>query len=235
MPMPQPQPADDQPQPRRQTPRQLARAATLAEAKAIALRQLAEGGVAAIPLKAIAVELGLTGPAIYRYFASRNDLLTELIIDAYHDLAVAIAAAATDAAVSAQERRAALAQAYRRWALAQPHRYRLLYTAPFPGYDPNAPRLVDASREAMSSLLDGWAQPGEKALKPPLTKELSRQFRDWTARHDRKDTPELAYRAVIVWARLHGLVLLEIDGVFASLGVDADSVFEREIEILAST
>ena len=55
------------------------------------------------------------------------------------------------------------------------------------------------------------------------------------ARHDLEKTPELAYRAVVVWARLHGLVLLEIDGVFASMGVDADSVFEREIEILAST
>jgi AcrR family transcriptional regulator len=227
--------ADDQRRPRRQTPRQLARAATLAEAKAIALRQLAEGGVAAISLKAIAIELGLTGPAIYRYFASRNDLLTELIVDAYHDLAVAIAAAAADAAGSARARRSAIAQAYRGWALAQPHRYRLLYTAPFPGYDPNAPRLVDASREAMSSLLDGWAQPGEKALMPPLAKELSGQFRDWMARHDLKETPELAYRALIVWARLHGLVLLEIDGVFASIGVDADPVFAREIDILAST
>lgn len=227
-----PQPSGDQP--RRRTPREVARAATLAEAKDIALRQLAEGGVGTISLKAIAVELGLTGPAIYRYFASRNDLLTELIVDAYHDLATAIAGAAGQADRSARERRPAVAQAYRAWALAQPHRYRLLYTAPFPGYDPNAPQLVDAAREAMASVLDAWAEDGDASLEPPLDSTLARQLEEWAARHDRDDPPERSYRAVVVWARLHGLVLLELDGVYASMGVDADAVFAREIDTLVA-
>ncbi|WP_220270026.1 TetR/AcrR family transcriptional regulator [Marinitenerispora sediminis] len=62
-------------------PRSRYREQTRAEIKAIALRQLAEGGIAAVALTRIAKELGLSGPALYRYFANRDDLLTALIRD----------------------------------------------------------------------------------------------------------------------------------------------------------
>jgi AcrR family transcriptional regulator len=57
------------------------------EVKQAALRQLAESGPAAVSISAIGKQLGMSGPALYRYFASRDELLTELTIDAYHDLA----------------------------------------------------------------------------------------------------------------------------------------------------
>ena len=62
------------------------------EVKEAALRQLAESGPAAVSVSAIGKQLGVSGPALYRYFASRDELLTELVIDAYHDLADALAA-----------------------------------------------------------------------------------------------------------------------------------------------
>ena len=69
-------------------------AATREEAKTIALQQLAQGGIAALSLNAIGKEMGLTGPALYRYFASRDAMLTDLIVDAYGDLAAAVEVAA---------------------------------------------------------------------------------------------------------------------------------------------
>jgi AcrR family transcriptional regulator len=115
------------------------------EVKEAALRQLAEGGPGALSLNAIAKELGVSGPALYRYFAGRDALLTELILDAYADLTTAI---------SAVERRVpALAAAYRSWATAHPHRYRLLFLAPVPGYDTYDQRLADAAQRAMKVLL----------------------------------------------------------------------------------
>src|SRR4051794_7104077 len=63
------------------------------DVKAVALDQLAAGGPAALSVNAIAKELGVSGPALYRYFANRDELLAELVVDAYHDFAAALAAA----------------------------------------------------------------------------------------------------------------------------------------------
>ncbi len=129
----------------------------------IALRQLADGGVEAISLKAIALELGLTGPAIYRYFASRNELLTELIIDAYDDLEASL-----EAAVKATTIRSGRAQLH---ALADAYRVGAGGAAPLPppvlGPGPrlrrNAPRLVDAADRSMATLLDLYPRTGSRA------------------------------------------------------------------------
>src|SRR3954467_6876635 len=98
------------------------RAETHEEAKAIALRQLAEGGIGAISLNAIGKEMGVTGPALYRYFASRDALLSSLIMDGYRDLATVVEVTAQENQQHApRECLRALAGAVRLWALAQPH------------------------------------------------------------------------------------------------------------------
>jgi AcrR family transcriptional regulator len=155
-----------------------------AAVKRIALAQLEAGGPAAVALNAIARELGVSGPALYRYFANRDALLTALVVDAYDDLAAALEPS-TDLWSSAR--------AYRTWALAQPHRYRLLFSAPWPGYDPHQPALVAAAKRSMDVLL---------------------RFVD-------------EERAVTLWSRLHGHVSLEIEGNFASMGLDPQRLFAR--------
>src|SRR5580698_7712010 len=70
------------------------RAQVRGEVKQAALSQLAESGPAGLSVSAIGKQLGVSGPALYRYFASRDELLTELVIDAYHDVAHALSAAA---------------------------------------------------------------------------------------------------------------------------------------------
>ena len=91
------------------------------EVKQAALRQLAESGPAAVSVSAIGKQLGVSGPALYRYFASRDELLTELVIDAYRDLADALSAAALNAPEPGPRARLeTLARAYRcGWARAQ--------------------------------------------------------------------------------------------------------------------
>ena len=219
------------------TPRERARTETLVQIKTIALRQLADGGVGAISLKAIALEIGLTGPAIYRYVASRNELLTELIIDAYDDLAAALdSVARAGTADPWQVQVNALADAYRAWAVEQPHRYRLLFSAPLPGYDANAQRLVEAADRSMAVFLNVYARAGvEGDVRPPLGKALTKQLRAWAVTRSRDPgTPETLYQGVITWTRLHGFVSLEIEGAFASMGIDPDAVFHREVDALTA-
>jgi AcrR family transcriptional regulator len=112
--------------------------------KRAALGQLAAAGLEGLSINAIAKELGVSGPALYRYFAGRDELLTELIVDAYDDLAATLTGA---------EDLDDVARRYRAWALEQPHRYRLLFGPPLPGYDAHAERLVTAARRSMDVLL----------------------------------------------------------------------------------
>ena len=104
------------------TARARARAELTAEIKAIARRHLAEQGAAGLSLRAVARELGMVSSAIYRYFPSRDHLLTALIIDAYDALGEAAEQAESAApADDLMARWLALASGARAWALANPH------------------------------------------------------------------------------------------------------------------
>jgi AcrR family transcriptional regulator len=216
------------------TLRERYRAQVRAEVKQAALRQIAESGPAGLSVSAIGKELGVSGPALYRYFTGRDELLTELVIDAYDDLAGALTAAAGHA--PGQQPRArleALARAYRSWALAQPHRYRLLFGPPLPGYDAHAQRLVAASQAAMDALLGVLRDIGNRAPAPPGP-PLASELTAWARAHGFDVDPAIALRAVLIWSRLHGLVSLEIGGNFASMGIDPGPVFETQLATLTA-
>jgi AcrR family transcriptional regulator len=199
------------------------------EVKRAALRQLADGGPPALSINAIGKELGVSGPALYRYFAGRDDLLTELIVDAYDELGEALShAAGRTSARPERERLRAIARAYRDWAVANPHRYRLLFAEPLPGYDAHAERLVDASQRAMDVLIDVLGNAGAEVPSIALERELER----WARSRGIDAGAPVALRAVEVWARLHGFVSLEIGGSFASMQLDPDRLFRAELERL---
>jgi AcrR family transcriptional regulator len=184
-----------------------------------------------LSINAIGKELGVSGPALYRYFASRDELLTELVVDAYHDLAAALAAASRRARrLSPPKRLRGVFAAYRDWANAEPHRYRLLFTAPLPGYDAQSDRLVTASRDAMIVLLDVLANLAPETPKGVDASPLDDQLDRWSRSRDLADIPaSLALRAITIWSRLHGPVSLEIEGNFASMGLDPALLFDAEV------
>ena len=228
------------------------------DVKAAALRQISAGGACAISVNAIARELGVSGPALYRYFANRDELLAELVLDAYHDLADALAAA-TDRGLgqSPQDRFRALAGAWRSFALAEPHRYQLLFAPPVPGYDAHSEAFVSASSRSMAVGLDVVADLAatETELDHPQAPSSVRpapegpESGDSASPRETDDLsaiaglpqemlaatgtdPEEFQRAISTWLRLHGFVSLEIGGNFSSMGVDADSLFRREVDDL---
>jgi AcrR family transcriptional regulator len=224
-------PAVREPEP--STLRERYRAQVRAEVKQAALAQLAQAGPAGVSISAIGKQLGISGPGLYRYFASRDELLTELVIDAYHDLADALAVTSHAAGQGPPARLRELARAYRSWALAQPHRYRLLYGPPLPGYDAHAQRLVDASQAAMNQLLSVLVELGDRPAAPP-PQPLASQLAAWAIPLDPSIDPATALRAVLIWSRLHGIVSLEIAGNFASMGIDPGQLFEIQLDTLTA-
>ncbi|WP_157250254.1 TetR/AcrR family transcriptional regulator [Nonomuraea typhae] len=205
------------------TPRERYRTQVRAEIKQHAWEQIATTGASALSLNAIAKQMGMSGPALYRYYASRDELITELIRDAYRSLADTIqAAAATGADLRA------LAYALRAWALEDPQRYLLIYGTPVPGYHaPDDITLI--SGETMAVLLDASAAlPGERSA-TPFDAHLE-EHRHWAAGNPAPAA--VLHRALSFWTRVHGVLSLELAGHFAGMGFDPAQLFAAELDDL---
>ncbi|MGW7332459.1 TetR/AcrR family transcriptional regulator [Streptomyces sp. NPDC054840] len=213
------------------TPRERYRQQVREEVKEKAWQQIAGSGASALSLNAIAKQMGVSGPALYRYFAGRDELITELIRDAYRSLADAfIAAAAADNGGPGAGRPglARLAHVLRRWALADPHRYFLLYGTPVPGYHA-PPDITAIASELMSVLLDACTAP---AAEPHAFEDHLAAHRAWAGGHP--DAPPAALRqALAFWSRLHGVLSLELAGHFTGMGLDPALYFQAEVDALA--
>lgn len=209
------------------------RAELTSEIKAAANRQMAESGASGLSLRAIARELGMASSAIYRYFASRDELLTALIIDAYNDLGDAVETAVRhEPAPELAARFLALSCALRSWALANPNQYALIYGSPIPGYAAPEDTIPAATRVPVALLvllLEGQESEGVGAP-TALTESLAGlvEFTDGTI-----DAHALA-RGVEVWAELFGLVSLELFGHFANTVSDPERFFVHAVESMAA-
>ncbi|WP_020667803.1 TetR/AcrR family transcriptional regulator [Amycolatopsis nigrescens] len=204
------------------SPRERYRRQVRAEIKQHAWEQIAVAGASGLSLKAIARQLGMTSPALYRYYTSRDELLTELIQDAYRSLADTMAAAAEDGADLA-----GLGHAMRRWALADPHRYHLLYGTPVPGYQ--APKDTTAiASQIMGTLLPACDQPARHAPKTEFDDHLEHRL----LAGQQHPTGATFHRALTFWTRLHGVLSLELAGHFTGMDFDPDRLFEAELERL---
>ena len=66
------------------------RAATIEEIIATARRLLVDNGPEAVSLRAIAREMGMTAPGLYRYFGSHEELIRHVIAGIFTELAADI-------------------------------------------------------------------------------------------------------------------------------------------------
>ncbi|MFH8577084.1 TetR/AcrR family transcriptional regulator [Streptomyces zaomyceticus] len=205
------------------TPRERYRAQVRAEITKHAWEQIATAGASALSLNAIAKQMGMSGPALYRYFARRDDLITELVREAYRSLADTLRqASAAGADLSG------LAHALRDWALTDPQRYFLVYGTPVPGYHA-PPDTTAVSSEIMTTLLDACA-----AL-PPADAATSfggylADHRGWAADHPAP--PEALHRFLSFWTRMHGVLSLELAGHFTGMDLDPALLFAAELDEL---
>jgi len=214
------------------TARARARDELTREIKEEARRQVASHGAAGLSLRSVARELGMVPSGLYRYYASRDDLLTALIVDAYD--AIGAAGEAGDAARARGDlfgRWRAIFDAVRRWATAHPHEYALVYGTPVPGYRAPEVTVAHASRItlALASVLQDGAASG--LLSPPdLEATLSPTVRDEAARLLREIAPaiepEAVFRGISAWTLLFGTVSFELFGHLDGVVVDRAAFFE---------
>jgi AcrR family transcriptional regulator len=216
------------------TRREKYRAETLAEAKRIAMDQLTTDGAGAISLNGIAREMGMTGPALYRYVGNRDDLLTSLILDGYNELADALwdAVNATIGQDPADRLRAHAA-AYRAWALANPQHVLLLFGTPVPGYRAPVAQTRPAAVRAMSSSFALVADLASR-YQLPAGNVFDEGLESWMRSEGGNVFPgRLIRHAIVGWTRLHGVLSLELEGHFAFGLPDPALIYDSEVEALA--
>lgn len=223
--------------------RERLRRQTLEEIKQHAVAQVTAGGAGALSLNAIGRAMGMSGPAIYRYYGSREELLAALVTDGYGELAAVVERSAAAAARREPARRlVAVAEAYRGWALENPYRYELLFGVRPAGYaDPS--EAIAAISPAMAVLLRliGQAAAGPlpaTARRAGAGGRLDAQLLRWAAVRGAagsdagSDAPSpLVLRlGVLTWTRLHGIVTLELAGIVGDMGLDAGLLLQAELD-----
>src|SRR5947209_3277667 len=197
-----------------------------------ARRHLATEGAAGLSLRAIARELGTSSSAVYRYIASRDELLTRLIVAAYD--ALGAAAETAEAAVARADlagRWSAVCGAVRAWALANPNEYALIYGTPVPGY--TAPPATIAPAARVSDVLLGILADAAAAERLTLAlagDDVSPGGRKALAPARSIVSPEvpdaLLQRGLMAWAALFGTVSFELFGQLH--GIVGDQPDDRE-------
>lgn len=207
------------------------------EIKNVARRHLAADG-ANLSLRAVARDMGLVSSALYRYYPSRDDLLTALIMDAYN--ALGEAAEQADTAVRDRSdfvgRWSAVCRAIRRWALDTPHEYALIYGSPVPGYLAPVDTVEPASRPIrrlamIVSEADAYAATtaGRPMTIPSsLRSELERAAEVVGATVQ----PAAVARTMVAWTCLFGTVSFELFGRFDNAIDERDAWFELQITMM---
>ncbi len=201
-------------------------------------RHLAEVGPAALSLRAIAREVGLVSSAVYRYFPSRDDLLTALIVESYDELGDAVEAA--DAGQDRDDlaaRLAAVCHALHDWARANPHEYALLYGSPVPGYAAPDTTIPAAGRNTGALLAHAAAseEAGHRlAPTAPLTEAERSALGPVFEAAGSPVSGERLLRWLMAWKTLFGHVSLELFGHMHRGVLDYDAHFAQVVDQLAA-
>ncbi|KAA3643141.1 MAG: TetR/AcrR family transcriptional regulator [Chloroflexi bacterium] len=209
------------------TRRQIIREETTQEILDTARAQMAERGAAALSLRAIAREMGMTAPAIYRYFTDRDALVTALIGQAYESLRQALEEAhQQNLQEGARKQLLAVGMAYREWGVSHPAEYALIFGTPIPNYHAPEETTVPLARSALGVLINviqeglqsGELRPLEEyaALSPGL-------------REEQGDIDPQVHLALALWGHVHGLTSLELYNHLQSLVEDPAELFRLEL------
>jgi len=200
---------------------------------------MAEKGAPGLSLREVAREMGVVSSALYRYFPTRDDLLTALIVEAYNDLgAVTERAAARATGDDPRRQLHAAAAAIRRWARSNPHEYALLYGSPVPGYQAPQFTVEPAARVAMvlvGVITDAWRRANVEGGATQDASVLKGVLESRTMDEVMPGMSEsLRVLSLIVWAQIFGCISFELFGHYKGTVRNASRFFEIVVDEAAN-
>lgn len=221
--------------------RERLRAQTVDEIKAAARAQLAASGYEGVQLRAVARAVGLTAPALYRYFPSREDLLKAVTVDLFDEL-VEVLEVARDSQPEGDvgARLWATSHAFRDYAIAHPADFRLMFATP-PGA--LGQEFADSCAQASSRFGNVFAEQFRAVWAagafPVLTDDqladgLVQDLHSYYSWLIAEFSPELPLGAVVsfiqAWTRLYGLVAMEVFGHLGWAVADGRSLLDQVLQ-----
>jgi AcrR family transcriptional regulator len=222
------------------------RAATTAEIKQTARQILVTEGPDAVSLRAIAREMGMTAPALYRYFGSHDELVKHVIADIFTELAgdirAAIASADTESGGDMTAKVLAACWEFRRWSLSHPREFGLIFATPLPGLHVQKDEITTEGGSQFGNtffvlMIELWRKrpfdvPGDDEIDAGLLKQLER-YRDGLG--DLAAGLPLGVLLVFLrcWVRLYGIVSLEVFGHLSFALDDGRPMFELMLAEMA--
>lgn len=213
---------------------------TVDEIKTLAMQQIRDGGPDAVTLSGIVREMAMSPAALYRYFASRDALLADLVVDAYNDFADSVLASAADRADPHQHLRDVLNGA-RSWALANPNAYRLIFETSIGSGQELAPeRTIPAASRSMTTIVEAIAAVAgpedgaeDSTIGATTDPALDVALDAWAERSELSQYPRrVLLLGLAAWTRLHGIMSLELGGHLPATGIDAGLLYANEIEAI---
>ncbi|KQO11932.1 hypothetical protein ASF06_04800 [Agreia sp. Leaf244] len=225
----------------RPTRRQERRSQTVQEIKTLAMQQVSERGPDAVTLSGIVREMAMSPAALYRYFASRDALLADLVVDAYDDFADSVLDAAQDRSDAGQHLTDVLNGA-RDWALANPNAYRLIFQTSIGSGQELAPeRTIPAASRSMTTIVEAIAAVADAATATAAATEtatvaqpdptLDTALQAWAERSQLTQYPRsVLLLGLTAWTRLHGIMSLELGGHLPATGIDAGLLYAAEVD-----
>ena len=211
------------------------------EIKAAARRQLANEGAAALSLRAVAREMGMASSAIYRYFPSRDDLFTALIVDAYNAMGERVELAESGVRRSDYRGRwMAVCHAVRRWATENPHEYGLVFGTPVPKYAAPPDTIMPATRVTrvlVDITVDALSAGAVSVDREPVPKAVRADLviiRGFFGQGPAQLDDDLIVRGIIAWTHLYGAINFELFGHRAGSVTNHDAFFDHEMRRIAA-
>ena len=218
------------------TRRERMRQATIQEIKNNAAKQIAQQGNTEISLRAVARHMGMTAPALYRYFKNRDELVTAVVLDSMESFRQTL----TEARESHPPddiagRLFEIFTSWRRWALENPVAYSLFSSNPWPSYKPPWTTINDASTGAAAVIMDLYGEAWSQGLLTipeeysDLPEEYRRELEELSRRRNYKVPLEVVHLSLYGWGLVHGLIMLDLSGRWTYLLDDPCQVFRFQM------
>lgn len=217
--------------------REKVRENTREEIKEIARQHMTTNGAATLSLNAIAREMEMSTPALYRYFPSRDDLITALVTDAQRGLADSLLEAVSAYPEEDVGNRLYIAcLQYRRWAIANPLEYQLIFGNPIPEYV-CPPEVIIATGVTVFGIFlqliqtayeQGVLRPQPHMVAVPSGLEIGIRSQVDGNLYD----PAVAYIGIEGWAKMHGLIMLEMLHHFTEIINEPALYYQNEIKAM---
>ncbi|WP_369207118.1 TetR/AcrR family transcriptional regulator [Streptomyces sp. PU-14G] len=220
--------------------RERLRRATVEEIHTAARGLLVERGSAAVTINAVARQVGMSGPALYHYYASHDELVGAVTADFFHELATSMERARDahpDAPVG--ERILAVCRALRAWACTHPAEFGWIFASPITpsNRQPDSVRHQAGQRfehVLLDLTVELWrTRPFPVPDPADLAESLREQLAAYSAAIDGRLPPEAAHVFLSCWTRLYGLLCMEVLHQLDFAYSDLEPVFEECLRDLA--